>query len=103
VYIHGQGWCSLKKKTYVFDSRTLEVLKLLCEELGKKETQIIREALKLYFDHHRSRKELISSVESLVERIERITNQVAELSYKLGRCEERNRNLEEEIRRLKGA
>jgi len=43
----------LRKKTYVFDEDTLNILKTLREELGKKETQIIKEALRLYFDNHR--------------------------------------------------
>jgi len=92
----------LRKKTYVFDDHTLEVLQVLKEELGKKETQIIREALRLYFENHRNSRNLMSSVNELVERMENIVKQISELSYRLGRCEERARRLEEEIRKLKG-
>lgn len=92
----------MKKKTYVFDDDTLEVLKTLREELGKKETQIIREALRLYFDNHRNNRELMLSLNDLLNRIESIVSRISELSYRLGRCEERNRTLEEELRKLRG-
>jgi len=91
----------LRKKTYVFDEDTLDILRTLREELGKKETQIIREALKLYFDRHREQVSFMNSLGNLMEKIERIVRQISELSYKLGRCEERNRILEEELRRLR--
>jgi len=86
----------------VFDDNTLEVLKTLREELGKKETQLIKEALRLYFDNHRSNGEVMSSLNELINRIESIVSQVSELSYKLGKCEERNRALERKLRRLRG-
>jgi len=92
----------LKKKTYVFDSSTLEILEVLKEKLGKKETQIIREALRLYLDNHKNHEQLMGSVNEFVDRIESIVKQISELSYRLGRCEERNRYLEEELRKLKG-
>ncbi|RLJ70081.1 hypothetical protein BCF55_0343 [Hydrogenivirga caldilitoris] len=92
----------MKKKTYVFDNATLEVLQTLREELGKKETQIIREALRLYLDNHRTNGEVMNSLNKLVERIENVVERVSELSYKLGRCEERTKRLEEEIRKLRG-
>ncbi len=90
----------MRKKTYVFDEDTLDILRSLREELGKKETQIIREALKFYFDHHREQVSLMNSLGNLMEKIERIVRQISELSYRLGRCEERNRILEEELRKL---
>ena len=91
----------MQKKTYVFDDNTLEVLKTLREELGKKETQIIKEALRLYFENHRNNREVMASLNELVGRIEAIVSQIAELSYRLGECEERNRVLEGELRKLK--
>lgn len=91
----------MQKKTYVFDDNTLEVLKTLREELGKKETQIIKEALRLYFENHRNNREVMASLNELVGRIEAIVSQIAELSYRLGKCEERNRVLEGELRKLK--
>ncbi len=92
----------MRKKTYVFDDSTLSILETLREELGKKETQIIREALRLYFDNHREHVNLMNSLGELVERIERVVRQISELSYRLGRCEERTRALEEELKRLRG-
>jgi len=91
----------LRKKTYVFDGETLDILKILKEELGKKETQIIREALKLYFDNHRERENLLNSLSGVMDRIEKVMRQISELSYRLGKCEERNRILEEEVKRLR--
>jgi len=91
----------LRKKTYVFDEDTLNILKTLREELGKKETQIIKEALRLYFDNHREQVDFMKSLGNLMERIERVVKQVSQLSYRLGRCEERNRILEEELRRFR--
>ena len=93
----------MKKKTYLFDSETVEILNTLKEELGKKETQIIREALRLYFDNHRNEKRLMDSVNELIDRIERLVNQISELSYRLGKCEERNRIFEEELKKLRGS
>lgn len=93
----------MRKKTYLFDPDTLEILETLKAELGKKETQIIREALRLYLQSHMRERKLLDAVDDLAERIERIALKVSELSYKLGRCEERNRVLEEELRKLRGS
>lgn len=91
----------MRKKTYVFDRETLEVLNTLKEELGKKETQIIREALRLYLDNYRTERELLAELKVLVGKIETLFSRTSELSYRLGVCEERNRHLHEEIRRLR--
>ncbi len=93
----------MRKKTYLFDPDTLEILETLKAELGKKETQIIREALRLYLQSYMRERRLLDAVDDLAEKIEGITLKVSELSYKLGRCEERNRILEEELRKLKGS
>jgi len=79
------------KKTYVFDKKTLEILKNLKEELGKSETQIIKEALRLY---HKVLHGEYDEFRCMAEKL-------AEVSYKLGALEERLRILEEELRRLK--
>lgn len=91
----------MKKKTYIFDPDTVEILNTLKEELGKKETQIIREALRLYFESRRNEKKLMDSVNDLVEKIDEFADRISDLSYRLGRCEERNRVLEEELKRLR--
>ncbi len=91
----------MRKKTYVFDNETLRILEEIKRELGKKETQILKEALRLYYEHHRSVKREISRLEAMVREIEKLTGKISELSYKLGRCEERVRFLEEEVRKLR--
>ncbi len=91
----------MRKKTYLFDNHTVDIIQILKEELGKKETQIIKEALRLYFDNHRSNEEILKSFKDLIDKIESIVEKVSELSYRLGRCEERNRRLDKELRKLR--
>ncbi len=93
----------MRKKTYLFDSDTLEILSTLKEKMGKKETQIIREALRLYLDSYMKERKLLDTVSEFMDKIERIADQISDLSYRLGRCEERNRILEAELRKLKGS
>ena len=76
-----------KKKTYVFNKHTLEVLDGLKNVTKKSETQIIVEALELLEEYLRKDKELDSSLDILLDKI-------SELSYKLGKCEERLSQLE---------
>ncbi len=76
-----------KKKTYVFNKHTLEVLDALKNMTKKSETQIIVEALELLEEYIRKEKELDNGLDILLEKI-------SELSYKLGKCEERLAQLE---------
>ncbi len=92
----------MRKKTYVFDGDTIRILEEIKVELGKKETQILKEALRLYYEHHQSMKRDLDRLETLVRDLERMVERISELSYKLGKCEERLRSLEEEIRRIRG-
>jgi translation initiation factor 2B subunit (eIF-2B alpha/beta/delta family) len=71
-----------KKKTYVFNQHTLEILDALKDMTKKSETQIIAEALELLEGYIRKEKELDNSLDILLEKI-------SELSYKLGKCEEK--------------
>jgi predicted RNase H-like nuclease (RuvC/YqgF family) len=91
----------LKKKTYVFDGETIKILEEIKLELGKKETQVLREAIRLYHRHHMDMKTEMMRLEKAVERIEKLADRISELSYKLGRCEEKLSRLQEEIDRLK--
>ena len=91
----------MKKKTYILDQNTLNILGTLCRELGKKETQIIKEALRVYLESHNRNQHFIDSMAEAMSKMEQALERVAELSYKLGRCEERNRALQQEISRLK--
>jgi prefoldin subunit 5 len=90
----------LRKKTYVFDGDTIRILEEIKLELGKKETQILKEALRLYYEQHRSFKKEMARLDSLVRELQRLTERVSDLSDKLDRCEERLRSLEEEVRKL---
>lgn len=72
----------MKKKTYVFDGKTLEVLNTLKIELGKKETQIIREALRLYYENQKNHREILLSAKDMERRlseIERRLDKIEEL------------------------
>ncbi len=91
----------MKKKTYVFDGETIKILEEIKLELGKKETQILREAIKLYYEQNMEMKAQMSRLETAVSEITELVQKIGELSYKLGRCEEKLSELQDEIRRLK--
>ena len=91
----------MKKKTYVFDGETIKILEEIKLELGKKETQILREAIKLYYEQNLEMKAQMSRLEDAVSKIAELVQKIGDLSYKLGRCEEKLSELREEIRRLK--
>jgi len=76
-----------KKKTYVFNQHVLDILERLKETTKKSETQIITEALELLDEYVRKDRELDSSLDIML-------NKISELSYKLGKCEERLSQLE---------
>ncbi len=71
-----------KKKTYVFDNQTIELLEELKNITGKSETRIICEALELYEEYIKKDGNLRNSLEVLLDKI-------TELSYKLGKCQAR--------------
>ena len=71
-----------KKKTYVFSTHTLNILEELKNITKKSETQIITEALELLEEYVKKDKELDSSLDVLLDKI-------SDLSYKLGKCEEK--------------
>ncbi len=73
----------MKKKTYVFDQNTLEILESLKGELGKKEVQILREALALYRDKVRGVKESLSKVENLSSKMDMVLVRLFELLNKV--------------------
>ena len=91
----------MKKKTYVFDGETIKILEEIKLELGKKETQILREAIKLYYEQNLEMKAQMSRLENAVSKIAELVQKIGDLSYKLGRCEEKLSELQDEIRRLK--
>ncbi len=73
----------MKKKTYVFDSSTLELLESLKKELGKKEVQILREALRVYGEKVQSLKESVSHMGSVVSKMDMVLVNMFELSSKI--------------------
>ena len=91
----------MKKKTYVFDGETIKILEEIKLELGKKETQILREAIKLYYEQNMEMKAQISRLEDAISKVSELVQKVGDLSNRLGRCEEKLSELQDEIRRLK--
>ncbi len=79
------------KKTYVFSKGTAERLDRLKLSLGKSETQIISEALICLERQTNREKEFKDNLELLVSKIEN-------LSFKLGRYEEKIKQLEEKLK-----
>ena len=90
-----------KKKTYVFDQDTLKILEALKRELGKKETQILKEALKLYMEHHKGVSAMTNTAQEFLKSVENLTKHVSDLSYRLGRCEAEKERLKGELERLR--
>ena len=90
----------MKKKTYVFDGETLRILEEIKLELGKKETQVLKEAIRLYHRHHREMEERISRLERGAERMEELAHKIRELCTRLARCEELLSSIQKDISRL---
>ncbi len=90
----------MKKKTYVFDGETLRILEEIKHELGKKETQVLKEAIRLYHKHHREMEERISRLERGAERMEELVQEIRELCIRLERCEELLSSIQKDIARL---
>ena len=66
----------------MFSTHTLNILEELKNLTKKSETQIITEALELFEEYIKKDKELDSSLDILLDKI-------SDLSYKLGKCEEK--------------
>ncbi len=90
----------MKKKTYVFDDDTLEILENLKCSTNKKEISIIRDALKMYYDVHNNQENLYKALNEIICQLNYITSKIEKLSYELGQCKERNRHLEDMLKRL---
>ncbi len=90
----------MKKKTFVFDDDMIRKLNELKEKLNKKEIAIIKEALNMYYEYQSTGFKAKNKAEELVDKIDFILNKVEELSYKLGKCHERNKYLEKELKSM---
>jgi CMP-N-acetylneuraminic acid synthetase len=84
----------LKKKTYVFDRDTLNILESLKRELGKKEVQILREALSSYMEKVKNIKQSAESLSGISSKMDMVlvhlfelTNKFEDLNVKLHRIE----------------
>ncbi len=84
----------MRKKTYMFDDETLEILDELKCNLNKKEVGIIKEALRLYYETQKNQENLYSSIMGIVSQLNFILSRIEKLSYELGQCRERNKMLE---------
>ncbi len=85
----------VRKKTYAFDQATIDILEELKRELGKKETQLLKEALNIYYKKVKHEENISSQVESFLSNVKDLATMIMELSYRLGKCEEKMRQLEE--------
>ncbi|HID66543.1 MAG TPA: hypothetical protein EYP32_07130 [Aquificaceae bacterium] len=77
----------MKKKTYVFNERVIQILNELKKRTNKKETQIIEDALMHYYEYLMGRDEIFQEMKRLSKNLIDILNKVEELSYRLGKCE----------------
>jgi len=83
-----------KKKTYIFNEQTLQVLSELKKLTSQTETQILSDALYFYLKYKGKENGFLSKIDYVFEKIER-------LSFELGRCQERVRYLEEKLEEKK--
>lgn len=90
----------MRKKTYVFDEDTLEILENLKCSMNKKEISIIKDALKMYYDVHNNQENLYKALNEIICQLNYIASKIENLSFELGRCKERNKHLEEMLRKL---
>ncbi len=90
----------MKKKTYVLDESTLNMLEKLKCELNQKEVSVIKEAVRMLHEYHCEKQRTYETLNEIVEKLDYIVKRVEELSYQLGKCQEKNRYLESRIREL---
>ena len=88
----------MRKKTYIFDDSTLEMIDRLKCELNQKEVAILKEAIRMLYEQNCEKKKNYELLRDIVQRLDHIVKRVEELSLELGRCRERNRYLEEKLR-----
>jgi DNA-binding transcriptional regulator GbsR (MarR family) len=92
----------LRKKTYILDDTTLDMLDRLKCELNQKEVSVIKEAVRKLHEYHCTRQKTYETLNEIVEKLNYIVQRIEELSYKLGKCEERNRYLERKLSKMCG-
>ena len=90
----------MRKKTYMFDDETLDLLYELKCNLNKKEVGIIKEALKVYYEFHCNQENIYNSLNHIVSKLDMIVSKIEKLSYELGQCRERNKYLEKHLKNL---
>ncbi len=90
----------MQKKTYMLDEETLNLLEELKCMSNKKEITIIKESIKLYHQHHVKEDSVIKILCEITNQLVFIINKIEDLSRELGKCEERNRYLENQIKKL---
>ena len=90
----------MRKKTYMLDDHTLDLLEELKRELNQKEVSVIREAVRQLHERHRKEKEYHSMLKDMVSRLDSLAKRIEELSFELGRYKERNSMLERKIKEL---
>ena len=79
-----------KKKTYIFNEDTLRNLEGIQQITRQTETQIISDALKIYEEYLKKETNIMTKLDLVLEKIEK-------LSLELGACKERLRDCEEKL------
>ncbi|MBK3331648.1 hypothetical protein GWK41_01045 [Persephonella atlantica] len=73
----------MKKKTYVFDQETLNNLSQIRDLTGKKETQILKEAIRFYLSYLKDEERILSKNLMLSEKLEKLVEQLSEIVSKI--------------------
>ncbi len=90
----------MKKKTYIFDDDTLDMIDHLKYELNQKEVVILKEAIRMLYEYNCERKKKENILNDIIQKLDYIIRRIEELSFELGKCKERNRYLEDKVKKL---
>ncbi len=90
----------MKKKTYIFDDNTLDMIDHLKCELNQKEVVILKEAIRMLYESKYERKKKEDLLNEIVRKLDYIVRRIEDLSFELGKCKERNKYLEDKLKRF---
>ena len=90
----------MKKKTYIFDDSTLDMIDKLKCELNQKEVVVLKEAIRNLYEQSCERRKNEDTLKEIVKKLDYIVKRIEELSFELGRCRERNKYLEAKLRKF---
>lgn len=90
----------MKKKTYIFDDSTLDMIDKLKCELNQKEVTVLKEAIRKLYEQSCEKRKNEDTLKEIVKKLDYIVKRIEELSFELGKCKERNRYLESKLRKF---